>query len=103
MPLETAAALSVGSVPGCPRQIGQTLEFGRVAEVEVLLFSSAAAAASFASFFPASLEQLQKALDCVESWTWHSMPMTASYLERSCLVGGKKKAERERRRRRGSG
>jgi hypothetical protein len=23
-------------------------------------------------------------LERVESWTWHSMPMTASYLERSC-------------------
>ena len=65
IPLETAAAFSDGSVPGCPRQIGQTLEFGRGATEELLPLSSVGDDGD--SFVPASLEQLQKALDCVDS------------------------------------
>ena len=54
----TAARLMTGRAPGRPRQTGQVRAFGAVSA--------------------ASLEQPQNILEAVRSWTWISMPMTAS-------------------------
>src|ERR1700757_1725821 len=62
MAISTARLLRNGSVPGRPRQIGQTLEFGES---------------------PKRVEQPQKIFVLVRSWTWTSRPMTGSYLARS--------------------
>ena len=56
----TALRFSTGSAPGKPRQTGQTLVFGRS---------------------PKCVEQEQKILVAVSSWTWTSSPMTGSYLD----------------------
>jgi hypothetical protein len=55
----TAFLLSTGKAPGKPRQTGQTLLFGGL---------------------PKRVEQEQKILVAVSSWTWTSSPMTGSYL-----------------------
>jgi hypothetical protein len=55
----TARLLMTGSVPGMPRQTGQTWLFG--------------AAPAY------SAEQPQNILLAVKSWEWTSSPMTASY------------------------
>ena len=57
----TARRLITGSVPGMPRQIGQTRVFG-------------------SSCWPsgADVGQLQNIFDSVFSWAWTSMPMTVS-------------------------
>lgn len=49
-------ATMMGENTGCPRQMGQTLTLMGALDVE----------------------HPQKAFVCVLSWTWHSMPMTAS-------------------------
>src|SRR5262249_42557638 len=54
----TALAFRTGSAPGSPRQTGQTLVFGGS---------------------PKRVEQPQKILVAVNSWTWTSSPMTGSY------------------------
>src|SRR5438477_7896407 len=59
-----ALRFGTGRVPGCPRQIGQTLVFGSA---------------------PNSFRQAQNILVAVESSTWHSRPMTVS---RSAVVRG---------------
>src|SRR5258708_15128768 len=62
MAVSTARLWRTGSVPGRPRQTGQTLEFGES---------------------PKRVEQPQKIFVLVRSWTWTSRPMTGSYLARS--------------------
>src|SRR5579871_4869713 len=63
----TAVRLMTGSTPGMPRQIGHTWVFGGE---------------------PAySVGQPQNILLRVASWTWHSRPMTASYLRASAGAG----------------
>src|ERR1035438_9919968 len=57
----TAWRLSTGSGPGNPRHTGHTLVFGGL---------------------PNWVEQPQKILVLVRSWTWTSSPMTGSYLDR---------------------
>ncbi len=59
----TAFLFSTGSAPGIPRQTGQTFVFGGA---------------------PKRVEQEQKILVAVSSWTWTSSPMTGSILR----VGG---------------
>ena len=54
----TARRLMTGSVPGRPRQTGQVREFGGASSM--------------------SVEQPQNIFEAVLSWTWISMPMTAS-------------------------
>ena len=56
----TACWFSTGSAPGRPRQTGQTLVFGGS---------------------PNCVEQPQKILVVVSSWTWTSSPITGSYLD----------------------
>src|SRR5690242_20402356 len=58
MAISTARLLRTGSVPGRPRQTGQTLVFGGS---------------------PKRVEQPQKIFVRVRSWTWTSKPMTGSY------------------------
>src|SRR5436309_15634219 len=58
----TAFLLSTGSAPGSPRQTGQTLVFGGA---------------------PNWVEQEQKILLAVSSWTWTSNPITGSYFSRT--------------------
>ncbi len=53
----TAFLLSTGRAPGIPRQTGQTLVLGGA---------------------PKRVEQEQKILVAVRSWTWTSSPMTGS-------------------------
>ena len=53
----TTFLLRTGSAPGIPRQTGQTFEFGGA---------------------PKRVEQEQKILVAVSSWTWTSRPMTGS-------------------------
>src|SRR5580658_5259764 len=57
----TALRFNTGRAPGRPRQTGQTLVLGGV---------------------PKRVEQEQKILDTVRSWTWTSSPITGSYLAR---------------------
>src|ERR1035441_7095528 len=61
----TAWRLSTGSGPGNPRHTGHTLVFGGL---------------------PNWVEQPQKILVLVRSWTWTSSPMTGSYLD--CVATG---------------
>src|ERR1039458_8876391 len=61
----TACRLSTGSGPGNPRHTGHTLVFGGL---------------------PNWVEQPQKILVLVRSWTWTSSPMTGSYLD--CVATG---------------
>ena len=58
----TALRFSTGRAPGNPRQTGQTLVLGGS---------------------PKRVEQEQKILDAVRSWTCTSSPMTGSYLARA--------------------
>ena len=54
----TTFRFSTGRAPGRPRQTGQVCELG---------------------VWPKAVEQPQKILVLVVSWTWTSRPMTASY------------------------
>ena len=63
----TASRFSTGSAPGKPRHTGQTLELGGS---------------------PKCVEQEQKILDFVRSWTCTSRPITASYLVRTSVAAG---------------
>src|SRR6516165_4080419 len=58
MAMLTASRFSTGNAPGRPRHTGQVLELGGS---------------------PKRVEQEQKILDCVRSWTCTSSPITASY------------------------
>src|ERR1700756_3339065 len=58
MAISTARLLRTGSVPGRPRQTGQTLVFGGS---------------------PKRVEQPQKIFVRVRSWAWTSSPITGSY------------------------
>src|ERR1700693_6301863 len=58
----TARRFSTGSAPGRPRHTGQTLVFGGS---------------------PKCVEQEQKILEAVRSWTCTSSPITGSYLARA--------------------
>src|SRR5215469_5987499 len=58
MPISTARLFKTGSVPGKPRQTGQTLEFGGS---------------------PNRVEQPQKILVLVSNCAWTSRPITGSY------------------------
>src|ERR1700685_2518002 len=58
----TALRFSTGRAPGRPRQTGQTFVFGGA---------------------PKRVEQEQKILDTVRSWTCTSSPITGSYLARA--------------------
>src|ERR1017187_9749654 len=60
----TAFRLSTGNAPGRPRQTGQTFVLGG---------------------FPNFVEQEQKILVAVTSWTWTSSPMTGSYFARAAV------------------
>src|SRR6266849_3006539 len=62
MAISTARLLRTGRVPGRPRQTGQTLVFGGS---------------------PKRVEQPQKILVRVRSWTWTSRPITGSYFART--------------------
>ena len=55
----TPIALTTGSAPGMPRQVGQVCELGSA---------------------PSSVEQPQNILVLVPSSTWTSRPMTGSYV-----------------------
>src|SRR5216684_6524826 len=61
-PNSTARWFSTGNDPGIPRQTGQTLVLGGA---------------------PNCVEQPQKILVCVSSWTCTSSPITGSYFSRS--------------------
>src|SRR5215471_9805046 len=61
MAISTARLFRTGSVPGRPRQTGQTLVFGGS---------------------PKRVEQPQKIFVLVRSWTWTSRPMTGWYFAR---------------------
>src|SRR6266404_4161901 len=60
----TTLRLSTGSAPGRPRHTGQTLLLGAA---------------------PNCVEQPQKILLAVRSWTWTSSPITGSYFARAVV------------------
>src|SRR6185312_3615310 len=62
----TARLLSTGKAPGNPRHTGQTFVFGGA---------------------PNCVEQPQKILVCVSSWTCTSSPITGSYFSRRAKEG----------------